>query len=157
MGMVAPQQRIASAFFVFYRNYGDVSRYAQQRGVCRQWVYREAAWLQDFLTGTEQELECLRSQVRQLQQCRAELEQRLASSVVIDEEKQAEVACVAQARGVTLRDCQELLKVLIPDQVLSVATLGRRSQAAGERAGEVLAVLDEGARAEGRGVACDGL
>jgi hypothetical protein len=155
MGMVALQQRIASAFFVFYGNYGEVSRYAQERGVCRQWVYREAAWLQDFLTGTEQELQCLRSQVRQLQQQRAELEQRLASSVVIDEEKQAEVACVGQARGVTLRDCQELLKVLIPDQVLSVASLGRRSQAAGERAGKLLAVLDEAARAQAREVAAD--
>ena len=61
MGMVAPQQRIASAFFVFCGQYGDVSRYAQERGVCRQWVYREAAWLKDFLT-QQQESERLRGQ-----------------------------------------------------------------------------------------------
>ena len=42
MGMVAPQLRIASAFQVFCGRFGDVSRYARRRGVCRQWVYREA-------------------------------------------------------------------------------------------------------------------
>ena len=36
MGMVAPQQRIASAYFVVFGKYGDVSRYAEERGVCRQ-------------------------------------------------------------------------------------------------------------------------
>ena len=45
MGMVAPEQRIASAFFVLNGKYGDVTRYAQERGVCRQWIYREAAAL----------------------------------------------------------------------------------------------------------------
>jgi hypothetical protein len=155
MGMVAPQQRIASAFFVFHGHYGDVSHYAQQRGVCRQWVYREAAWLRDFLSETPPELERLRTQVRQLQQRQMELEQRLAVSVVIDAEKQAELACVGQARGVTLRDCRELLQILIPGQVLSVASLGRRTQAAGEKAGKLLAVLDEPARARVREAAAD--
>src|SRR5712692_4238779 len=103
MGMVAPQQRIASAFFVIHGNYGDVSRYARERGVSRQWVYREAAWLQEQLTATQRELEVLRVQMRQLQERQAEAEQRLAQAVVIDKEKQAEFASVGQARGVTLR------------------------------------------------------
>jgi hypothetical protein len=155
MGMVAPQQRIASAFFVLYVHYGDVSRYAQQRGVCRQWLYREAAWLLDRLTATQDELQCLRVEVRQLQQRLIESEQRLALSVVIDEEKQAEVASVGQALGVTLRDCRALLEVLIPGKVLSVASLGRRSQAAGKKAGALLAVLDEVARQRVCEVAAD--
>jgi hypothetical protein len=41
MGMVAPQQRIASTVAVVSGRYGDVSRCAQERGVCRQWLYRE--------------------------------------------------------------------------------------------------------------------
>jgi hypothetical protein len=146
MGMVAPQQRIASAQVVLQGRYGDVSRYAQQRGVCRQWVYREAAWVQEVLTHSPQECQRLRTHVRQLQQRQAELERRLARAVVIDDDKQAEVATVGQARGVTLRDCRALLAVLIPGQVLSVATLGRRTQAAGQRAGQLLAVVDEVAR-----------
>ena len=155
MGMVAPQQRIASAFFVIHGNYGDVSRYARERGVSRQWVYREAAWLQEQLTATQRELEVLRVQMRQLQERQAEAEQRLAQAVVIDKEKQAEFASVGQARGVTLRDCQELLEVLIPGKVLKVASLGRRTRAAGEKAGQLLAVLDEAARARVREAAAD--
>jgi hypothetical protein len=146
MGMVAPQQRIASAFVVFHGKYGDVSQYAQQRGVCRQWVYREAASVQDALLYQQEELEQLRAQVRQLQQRQTELERQLALAVVIDADKQAAFATLGQARGVTLRDCKALLELLIPGQGLSVATLGRLSQAAGEKAGQLLAVLDEVAR-----------
>ena len=42
MGMVAAERRIASAFFVFLGKHGDVSRHAQEQGICRQFVYREA-------------------------------------------------------------------------------------------------------------------
>jgi hypothetical protein len=155
MGMVAPRQRIASAYAVFHGRYGAVSHYAQQRGVCRQWVYREAAWVQDVLTRQQEEREHWRAQVRRLQQRQTELEQRLARAVVLDEDKQAEVASVGQARGVTLRDCWELLEILIPGQVLSVASLGRRTQAAGTRAGALLAVVDEVARRQVREVVAD--
>jgi hypothetical protein len=54
-----------------------------------------------------------------------------------------------------LRDCRELLEVLIPNKVLSVASLGRRTQAAGEKAGRLLAVLDEVARQRVREAAAD--
>ena len=155
MGMVVPQQRIASAHVVLHGRYGDVICYAQQRRVCRQWVYREAAWVQQVLTHSPEECQRLRTQVRQLKQRQAELERLLSRAVVIDDDKQAEVATVGQARGVTLRDCRALLAVLIPGQVLSVATLGRRTQAAGQRAGQLLAVVDDVARPRVREVAAD--
>jgi hypothetical protein len=155
MGMVAPEQRIASAFFVLFGKYGDVARYAQERGVCRQWVYREAASLRNALATARQEIETLREQLRQALEQQTDLESRLAKSVVIDAQKQEELACVGQARGVTLRDCQGLLQVLIPDQTLSVAELGRRTQAAGKKAGKLLAVLDEIGRQKVREAAAD--
>ena len=155
MGMVAPQQRIASAFFVFCGQYGDVSSYALERGVCRQWVYREAAWVTKTLTSQEEKLEALRAEVKQLRQSEAALRERLASAVVIDADKQAEVASVGQARGVTLRDCHAILDLLIPGKVRSVASLGRATQAAGKKAGELLAVLDEAARSQVREAAAD--
>ena len=77
MGMVAPEQRIASAFFVLFGKYGDVSRYAQERGVCRQWVYREATSLRNALATAQQEIESLREQLRQALGQRTELEKRL--------------------------------------------------------------------------------
>ena len=55
MGMVAPQQRIASAYVVLFGSYGDVSRHAQQCGVCRQSVYRQASWLHERLQEPSQE------------------------------------------------------------------------------------------------------
>ena len=86
MGMVAPQQRIASAYFVIFGNYGDVSRYAEERGVCRQWVYREADWLRDSLATSQQKIHVLEQRVQELEEQKAALEQRLALSVLVDEE-----------------------------------------------------------------------
>jgi hypothetical protein len=141
MGMVAPQQRIASAYFVVFGNYGDVTRYAAQRGVCRQWIYREATALQQTLA-QQQTIERLHSRVGELQQQVAGLEERLSSAVVIDSQLQARFASVGQAGGVSLPMCWQLLDVLIPGQQDSVATLGRATQAAGKKSGELLAILD---------------
>jgi hypothetical protein len=155
MGMVAPQQRIASAYFVVFGKYGDVRRYADGRGVCRQWVYREAGWVQKRLADNDRELEDLRQQVQQQRQQKAELEQRLAVAVVLDQDKQAQLAAVGQANGVSLPVIADLLDVLIPGQSPSVAKLGRMTKAAGEKAGQLLTVLDEFARAKARATAAD--
>jgi hypothetical protein len=151
MGMVAPEQRIASAYFVICGNYGDVSRHAAERRVCRQTVYRDATWVKDHLA----DYPALRQRVRQLEQCVIECQQCLAKAVVIDKDKQAEFATVSQGLGVTLRGCRKQLDFLVPDQVLSVAELGRRARAAGKKAGALLAVLDELAQAKVREAAAD--
>src|SRR5262245_26894275 len=157
MGMVAPQQRIASAYFVVFGNYGEVSRYVEERGVSRQWVYREANWLQGLLATKEQQVDTLTQRFRELEQQKAALEQRLAVSVVVDEEMQARLATVGQANGTSLPCVWQRLDVLIPGRQLSVATLGRRSKAAGEKAAELLPILDEHTRQRVRDVAADEL
>jgi hypothetical protein len=156
MGMVAPQQRIASAYFVIFGNYGDVSRYAEERGVCRQWVYREAGWLQD-LFADKQQIQALQKRVRELEQKNAALEERLAVSVVVDEDMQAQFAAVGQATGVSLPIVWVFLDVLLRGQQLSVATLGRRSQAAGKKSGQLLPIFDEWTQQQARDVAGDEL
>lgn len=155
MGMVAPRQRIASAYFVICGKYGDVSQYAKDRGVCRQWVYREADWVRQRLEEKQQEIERLKQRVGELSQLVAEQEQRLAVSVVIDKAKQETLAIVCQAHGVSLPDCWELLEVLIPGRQQSVASLGRATKAAGQKAGALLAVLDEESQALVRDAAAD--
>ena len=157
MGMVAPQHRIASANVVLFGAYGDVSRYAQQRGISRQWVYREAAWLHSFLTQEQQQIKVLEQRVRELEQKNAAMQERLAVSVVLDEDTQAQVATVGQAHGISLPTIWALLDVLMGGKQLSVATLGRRSQAAGEKAGALLAILDEFTRPRVRAAAADEL
>jgi hypothetical protein len=157
MGMVAAPQRIASAYFVVFGNYGDVRRYAQERGVCRQWIYREANWLRDALATSEKKIDALEQRVRDLEQQKAALEQRLAVAVVVDEEKQAQLAAVSQANGVSLPIVWLLLDALIPGKQLSVPSLGRRTQALGKKSGELLPILDELARARARQAAADEL
>jgi hypothetical protein len=101
----------------------------------------------DTLEGkrTREIIDCLRQDKAALQAQVAELEQRVQVAMVIDEEKQAKVACVGQG-GVTLSQCRMLLEVLIPGQALSVPNLGRRTQAIGKKSGLLLAVFDEFAR-----------
>ena len=148
MGMVALRRRIGSAFFVAFGQYGDVGEFARQQGISRQWVYREAQQVTACLEGTQarQEIERLRNANAALCKQVAELRARLAVAVEVDEEKQTEFACTAQGCGVTLSQCHALLNVLIPEQSLSVASLGRRTQAMGEKAGMLLEVFDEQAR-----------
>jgi hypothetical protein len=156
MGMVAVDRRIGSAFFVFCGQHGDVSRFAQEQGVSRQWLYREADGVLDALEGTRtrEVIDRLRRDNAALQAQVAEFERRLRVAVVLDEEKQAEMACVGQACGVTLPQCRTLLEVLIA-KPLSVPTLGRRTQALGEKSAALLEVFDEYARQQVRDAAAD--
>jgi hypothetical protein len=157
MGMVAPRERIASAFSVLFGRYGEVSRYAQQRGVCRQTIYRESAWLLTTLTtaGWQQQVALLKEQLRLSQQRVAELQGRLAEAVVLDRDKQAELTCVAQALGISLPEVHTLLETLRPGASPSVATLGRWAKAAGVKAGALLTVLDDWSRPRARQAAAD--
>jgi len=56
---------------------------------------------------------------------------------------------------VSLPVCWALLDVLIPGQQESVATLGRATKAAGQKAGQMLAVCDDWAREQVRDAAAD--
>ena len=143
MSMVAPSRRIGSVFYVCFGQYGDVSRFAKEQGVSRQLVYRDAQQVSTALdeARTQAVSDRLHTEVADLRRQLAELQGRLALAVVVDKEKQAEFAAVAQACGVTLLQGHTLLEVLIPRPV-SVATLGRASLAMAKKAGALLAVLD---------------
>lgn len=145
MGMVALRRRIGSAFFVAWGQYGTVSQFAHEQGVSRQWVYREAKQVVVTLEGSQSRLEIERLQAENasLRERVEYLHGRLAAAVVLDDEKQTEFACVGQSAGVTLWQCHLLLHVLSPSQTLSVPSLGRRTQAAGEKSGLLLEVFDE--------------
>jgi hypothetical protein len=157
VGMVASQQRIASAFVVFCGHYGDVCRHAEDAGLSRQGVYYQARRVGEQVEGAkyrEQIADVQRRLAASEQRC-ALLEQRLDRAVVLDDDKQADFAITGQAAGVSLPVCRGLLEVLIPGRSLSVPTLGRRTQAAGVTAGALLEVLDEVARTRVREVAAD--
>lgn len=156
MGMVAPCRGIGSAFFVGFGKYGDVSRFAQEQGVSRQWIYREARQVADTLGGesSRQEIQRLKDEVASLREQLTQAQASLDQSVLVDAAKQAELACVGQACGVTLSQCRRLLGTLIR-RPLSVATLGRATHEMGQKAGTLLAVLDEFTRPLVRDAAAD--
>jgi hypothetical protein len=145
MGMVAPEQRIASAYVIAFGEHGEITQQAFDRGISRQRVYRDHAFVVAALAGTAWERERAERQrrIQELEERSVALEKRLRQAVVLDKEKQKEFATVAQAVGVSLPSCQLLLKVLLKTRAPKVATLGRWTAAAGKKAGAMLAVLDE--------------
>ena len=142
-------QRVASAFAVLCGRYGDVTRLASERDQSRQSLYREAEQVAGAVNGA-----AARARIDELQRHLAEqraevqaLRERLDRAVEITPDKQDEFATVAQAEGVSLSVARRLLRVVAGSKaVLSVATLGRATLGAGERAGGLLRVLDEAAR-----------
>src|SRR5512142_541661 len=145
LAMPTIPQRIASAFAILFGQYGDVTKMAHDRERSRQSLYREAQQAIDAVDGTaaqarvaelEQQGAQLRSQVHDLQR-------RLGRAVEMTPERQAELACVAQAEGVSLPVARRILQVLLPPKARSVPTLGRATAEAGRRAGRVLEVLAE--------------
>jgi hypothetical protein len=148
MSIVAPPLRLASASVVLFGQRGDVTQHAHQRGVSRQRLYREAdSVLRDLdLSVQLQEIDRLHQQTAVLQERIDGLQAELGLAVVIDADRQAELACTAQAEGVSLPVARRLLAVLLRDKASSVAQLGRHSRQAGLRAGPLLKVFDEQAR-----------
>jgi hypothetical protein len=144
--MSSVTQRIASTLAVLFGQYGDVTKMAQDREQSRQSLYREARQVVNAVDGTAvqcriDELERqLASQQAQIQ----ELQERLKHAVEITRDKQDEFASIAQAEGVSLNVARRLLQAVAGSVTIpSVPTLGRATLEAGQRAGQLLEVLDE--------------
>ena len=143
------RQRIASAFAVVCGQYGDVTEMARCREQSRQSLYREAEQVANAVDGAaaqtrndeqEQQIVELRAEIQALQE-------RRKHAVEITPDKRHEFATVAQAEGVSLSVARRLFQVVEGSEPTpSVATLGRATLKAGQRAGGLLTVLDEAAR-----------
>jgi hypothetical protein len=141
-------QRIACAAATLFGRYGEVTRIAQEHGLCRQAIYRQADAVRDDLGAQahRQEAVRLRQQLEQAQARCDDLQRRLDGAVVLDQDRQAEFAATAQAAGVSLPVARRLLHVVLRARTPSVATLGRKTLAAARRAAALLQVLDEHTR-----------
>ena len=148
MCIVSSLDRLASASVVFFGPHGDVTQHAQQRGVSRQCLYRQADTVLRDLDPTPHQQEIARlkqllaEQQAQLRQCHDQLRQ----AVVIDADKQAQFATVSQAEGVSLPLAHCLLHILLKERTPSVPQLGRWSKDAARQASATLEVLDEFSR-----------
>jgi hypothetical protein len=151
------RERLSSAFAVLCGRHGEVTRLAEERAQSRQALYREAERVVEDLQGakTQQQIAELQQDKAQLQARLAEAEQRLQRGTEVTQDKQAEFASTAQAEGVSLPVARRLLAVIAGQQTLSVATLGRHTAAAAQRATERLAILDAQARPLAQQAAAD--
>jgi hypothetical protein len=136
---------IRNAAAVFSGQHGAVTRQAEQSGCSRETVYQHARKLERRLA-TEpaaDEVAELRAEDRRLRQRIAELERAAEGLVRCDATKQRQLATTAFAMGLSLRQIEDLLGVLLPvAEVPDHSTLGRWVGAEAERAGVILAALD---------------
>lgn len=136
---------ILNAAAVLSGEHGDVTRQAQQAQCSRQTVYQHAQKVESRLAAvpTTEAVAELQAENRQLRQRIAELERAAEDSVPCDKAKQRQLATTALAMGLSLRQIEQLLGLLLPAAELpDHSTLGRWIAAEAHRAGEVLAALD---------------
>jgi hypothetical protein len=143
--MVTVYQRLASAWAVFFGKYGAVTEQASARGQSRQTLYREASQTIEALGGEKSRARIreLENQVAELTIRLHEMEDKLSDAVHMTPDLQAQYASTAQALGVSLSAARQLLVVFLKEQTPSVTTLGRQTRAVGQKAAEVLQVLDQ--------------
>jgi hypothetical protein len=136
---------ILNAAAVFTRRHGAVTRQAQQAGCSRQVVYQHARKLEGRLAAAPDAHPApdRRPEDRRPPQTHAAPRPTAGPHILLDKGKQKELATTAFAMGLSLRQIEDLLGVLLPaDAVPDHSTLERWVQAEAHRAGTVLAALD---------------
>jgi hypothetical protein len=132
---------ILNAAAVFSGQHGAVSRQAERSGCSRQTVYQHAQKLEQRLG--DEPTAVPPADDRPGLEAVAVPEPPAGPRILLDKDKLKELATTAFAMGVSLRQIEGLLGVLLPaDEVPDHSTLGRWVQAEGHRAGAVLAALD---------------
>ena len=133
---------ILNAAAVFSGQHGAVTRQAEQAGCSRQTVYQHAHKLEQRLAA-EPAADRPRPRIDLGPEAVAAPEPAAGPRILLDKDKLKELATTAFAMGVSLRQIEDLLGVLLPaDEVPDHSTLGHWVQAEGHRAGAVLAALD---------------
>jgi hypothetical protein len=137
---------ILNAAAVVSRQHGAVTRQAEQSGCSRETVYKHACKVEQRLTDESDGAVVveLRAENQRLHEVIAGLKRAAEDRVLIDKNKQRQVVATAFAMGVSLRQVEDLLSVLLPaDQVPDHSTLGRWVADEAQRASEVLKALDQ--------------
>jgi hypothetical protein len=149
---------ILNAAAVLSGQHGGVTRQAEQSGCSRETVYQHAREVESRLAaepGGDVVAE-LRAENRRLREEVAGLRREAEGLVRCDKATQRRLATTAFAMGVSLRQVEDLLGVLLPAaEVPDHSTLGHWAQAEARRAGEVLKVLDPACAPRVRTLALD--
>jgi ParB-like chromosome segregation protein Spo0J len=135
---------ILNAAAVFSGQHGAITRQAEQAGCSRETVYQHAHKLEQRLTEPTADVTAeLRAEIQRLRETIATLEATAGARVRLDKDKQRQLATTAFAMGLSLRQIEDLLGLLLPAaEVPDHATLGRWVGEESHRAGAVLEALD---------------
>jgi transposase-like protein len=136
---------VRNAAAVFAGAYGAVARQAEQAGCSRQTVYQHAREVERRLgpAARDHEHSALLAENQRLRDQLAALSRRSDQAVVCDPAKLRQVATVAFAAGVSLRQIEDLLKALLPpDRAPDHSTIGRWVAREAKKAQGVLKALD---------------
>jgi AcrR family transcriptional regulator len=137
---------ILNAAAVLSGRHGTVTQQAREAGCSRETVYEHARKVEQRLepeSGSEAVLAELRAENQRLRRLIAELEREAGERVRCDKVKQRQLATTAFAMGISLRQIETLLGLLLPaEQVPDHSTLGHWIEVEARRAGQVLAVVD---------------
>ena len=150
---------ILNAAAVFSGQHGAVTRQAEQSRCSRETVYEHARKLeQRFAPESDAVRAELHAENQRLKQEIAELRREANDRIRCDKARQRQLATTAFAMGISLRQVEELLGVLLAaPEVPDHSTLGRWVQAEAQRAGEVLNVLDLACAPQGQTLALDAI
>jgi hypothetical protein len=158
MFKLSPRTWILNAAAVFAGRRGAVAGRAELSGCSRETVYEHARKVEQRLVGESaaEDIASLRAECQRLQAVIAGLNRQPEGRTLIDKAKLRELVITASAMGVSLRQIEDLLGVLLgageaPDH----STLGRWVREASERAGAVLEALDAAAASRVRTLAVD--
>jgi hypothetical protein len=140
---------ICNAAAVFSGPQGAVTQQAQQAGCSRETVYEHARKVEQRLADPPAEpaaLAELRAENQRLNQVIATLTSRAEDRILFDKAKQRELATTAFAMGVSLRQIEEILGLLLAESGVKPpdhSTVGHWIEEQAEHAGCVLKVLDD--------------
>jgi hypothetical protein len=135
---------ILNAAAVLSGRHGAVTGQAEQAGCSRQTVYEHAHKLERRLAEPDPEVVArLRAENQRLPQAIAALQQAAEARPPIDKDTRRRLATTAFAMGLSPRQIEELLAILLPPELVpDHSTLGHWVQDEARRAGEVRAALD---------------
>jgi hypothetical protein len=125
---------VGNAAAVFSKSYGAVTRRAEELGCSRQTLYDHARRVERRLQTPDPAAapEPVELEVP-------------AAGAVLDEATQRRFAVTAFATGISLRQIEDLLRVILGDDAPDHSTIGRWVKQEAERAAAVLKVLDAAA------------
>jgi hypothetical protein len=137
---------VRNAAAVFSGQHGTVTQQAREAGCSRETVYEHARQVEQRLarpSSDDDSIIKLKAKIDQLRQVIAEWEQRARHQIGFGSTEQQRFAVTAFAMGVSLRQTEDLLNLLLtPGKAPHHATLGRWVAAEAKNAKHVLQTLD---------------